>query len=149
MTLFPELLTDPLRTLFDWDAREWAMLPLRLVLGYVFVYSGFGKFRRGISGTGRWFAGLGFPAPQALARLVASVELGGGLLLMVGLFVPWVAVPLFVNMLVATWTQKFRLRAPFGGGDVQGYELDVLMAAGAFTLVLGGAGPLSLDALLD
>jgi len=49
---------------------------------------------------------------------------------------------------VATYVQRFKLGAPFQGGDVQGYELDVLMVAAAVTLVLTGAGPISLDALL-
>jgi uncharacterized membrane protein YphA (DoxX/SURF4 family) len=49
---------------------------------------------------------------------------------------------------VAAWTQKVKLHAPFQGGDVQGYELDVLLVAGAVTLAIGGGGPLALDALL-
>lgn len=144
-----DLLSDPFGRLFEWDALEWAPVPLRVVLGYIFIYSGGGKFRRGISGTGDWFQGLGFPAPQLLARFVASLELGGGVLLVVGLFVPWAALLLACSMVVATWTQRSKLGAPFGGGDVQGYELDVLMVAASVTLVLAGAGPLSLDAMLS
>ena len=51
-------------------------------------------------------------------------------------------------MLGATWTQRYKLHAPFQGGDVQGYELDVLLMAIAVALVLLGAGPLSLDAMI-
>jgi uncharacterized membrane protein YphA (DoxX/SURF4 family) len=139
-----DVLTDP----FDGATLEWAALPLRAVLGAVFVVSGGGKFRRGISGTGNWFRGLGLPLPQLSARLVATVELAGGVLLLVGLFVHWVAVPLFLNMLVATWVEKVKLRAPFSGGEMQGYELTVLLAGGSLALVLLGAGPLSIDALI-
>ncbi len=143
-----ERLTNPFLELFEWNSVEYGLVPLRVVLGYIFLDSGFGKWRRGISGTGRWMEGLGIPFPQASARLVATVELLGGILLIVGLGTHWVAIPLAVNMLVASYVQKFRIGAPFQGGDVQGYELDVLMVAGAVTLVLGGAGPLSIDAAI-
>ncbi len=133
----------------DWGQHlEWALLPLRLVLGFIMFDSGRGKWARGISGTGEWFRGLGFPAPQALARFVATVEVVGGTLIFVGFIVHYAALFVAVNMTAAALTQKFRLRAPFQGGDVQGYELDVLLVAGALTLAIGGAGPASLDALL-
>lgn len=143
-----EFLTSPWRELFDADTIEWGVVSVRIVLGYVFLDSGFGKWRRGISGTGNWFAGMGFPFPQATARLVATLELVGGILLIAGFAVHWIAIPLAGNMVVAALTQKFKLGASFQGGDVQGYELDVLMVAAAVTLVLGGAGPFSIDAAL-
>ena len=115
----------------------------------VFVVSGEGKFRRGIGGTGRWLEGLGFPFPQATARMIATTELAGGTLLLAGLFTHWVAIPLAINMMAATWTEKYRVGAPFQGSEqAQGYELTVLMVGAALALVLLGAGPLSLDALL-
>jgi len=140
---------DFLTDTFDGDTLEWATLPIRLVLGFVFLDSGLAKFRRGIGGTGDWFAGLGLPFPQFSARLVASTELCGGALLLAGLFTHWVAIPLAVNMTVAACIQRFKLHAPFRGGDVQGYELDLLMVAGALTLALSGAGPLSLDRVIE
>jgi putative oxidoreductase len=144
-----DYLTDPYGAgQLDWDVLDWGVSVLRIVLGYIFLDSGLGKFRRGISGTGNWFAGLGMPAPQLAARLVASLELFGGMLLIAGLFTHWIAIPLAFNMLVATYVQRFKLHAPFQGGDVQGYELDVLMVAGSVTLVLAGAGTFSLDELL-
>ena len=143
-----EFLTTPWRELFDVDTIEWGIVPVRIVLGYIFLDSGFGKWRRGISGTGNWFAGMGFPFPQQTARLIATLELVGGILLIVGFAVHWIAIPLAGNMVVAALTQKLKLGAPFQGGDVQGYELDVLMVAAAVTLVIGGAGPLSVDAAL-
>lgn len=143
-----ELLTSPWRELFDADTIEWGVVPVRIVLGYIFLDAGLAKWRRGISGTGDWFGSLGFPFPQQTARMVASLELVGGMLLIVGLGVHWVAIPLAGNMIVATYVQRFKLDAPFQGGDVQGYELDVLMVAAALTLVLAGAGPLSIDAAL-
>ena len=143
-----EWLTNPFLELFDWDAVKYGLVPLRVVLGYIFLDAGFGKWRRGISGTGRWMEGLSIPMPQASARFVAAVEVVGGLLLILGLAVHWAAIPLAASMAVAAYVQKFKIGAPFQGGDVQGYELDILMLAGAVTLILGGAGPISIDSTL-
>ena len=143
--MLPIDLLDPLP---DVVARH-ALLPLRIVLGVIMLDSGLGKWRRGIAGTGRWFEGLGLPAPHALACWVATVETVCGALLIVGLLTPFAAAAIAVNMTVAAWVQKTRVHAPFQGGDVQGYELDVILAAAALTLAIAGAGPLSLDALLS
>jgi putative oxidoreductase len=139
-----DFLVDP----WSQDLLDWGPVPVRIALGVIFVDAGFGKWHRGISGTGDWFAGLGISFPQAQARLVASVELVGGLLLILGLFTHWVAIPLAANMLVATYISKVKLRLPFQGGEVQGYELNVILLAAAVTIVIGGAGTLSLDELL-
>ena len=76
-----DFLVDP----WSQDLLDWGPVPVRIVLGVIFVDAGFGKWHRGISGTGDWFAGLGIPFPQAQARLVASLELVGGALLILGL----------------------------------------------------------------
>jgi putative oxidoreductase len=128
----------------------WAALPLRLALGVVFVHSGGGKFRRGISGTGRWMAGLGVPLPQLSARVVAGTELAGGMMLLAGLGTQWAAAPLAFNMAVATWIERNRIGAPFQGSEeAQGYELTIVLGAGALALALLGSGPLSLDRWLE
>ena len=139
-----DLLTDPFG---DCGA---AMVPLRLAAGVVFVHAGYGKFQRGIDGFGEWLRGFGYPLPQLSARLVASLELVGGLALILGLFTHWVAIPLTLTMLVATYTNAVKLRLPFAGNEsAQGYELDLLLIAMLVALILGGSGPLSLDALIS
>ncbi len=142
-----DLLTQPFGpSALDWSQHlEWALVPLRVILGVIVLDAGRGKWMRGISGTGEWMRGLGLPAPQLLARWTASVEVVGGALLVLGLLTPLAALLVGANMVGATWVQKYRIGAPFQGGDVQGYELDVLMVAAAIALVLGGGGPLSLD----
>lgn len=138
-------LTEP----FGLQNLEWAAVPLRLALGIIFIDSGLGKWRRGIGGTGDWFQSLGFPMPRYLAIGVASLELTAGALLLLGLGTSWVAIPLAANMVVATWVQKTKLNAPFQGGDVQGYELDVLLTLACVSLIFLGAGPVSLDSVIN
>ena len=128
---------------------EWAAVPLRIGLGVIFVDAGFSKWRGGIRGTGEWMAGLGIPFPHLAAPGVATLEVVGGLLLLMGVLVPWVAIPLALNMLGATVLSKFRMGLSFRGGEAQGYELNVILVLALVALIFLGAGPLSLDRLYD
>ena len=115
----------------------------------ILVHAGYGKFARGIGSFGAWLGELGYPLPQPTARLVASLEVVGGFALLAGLLTHWVAIPLAVSMSVATYTNAVKLRLPFAGNErAQGFELDVLIVAALLALVVGGAGPLSLDRAL-
>ena len=129
---------------------DWAAIPLRIVLGVIFLDAGLGKFRRGIGGFGAWLESLGYPMGRRLGPLVATTEIVGGLLLLAGLLTSWVAIPLALNMVVATYTNKFKEKLPFqGGSEQQGYELDVLMVGACVALIFLGAGPASIDSLFD
>ncbi|MCY3655563.1 MAG: DoxX family protein [Chloroflexi bacterium] len=141
-----ETLTEPL---CDWCSAGWAMVPLRIVLGVIFIHAGIGKLRRGVGGFSSWLGEVGIPLPRVAGPLVASLEIVGGLALIVGLFTSWVAIPLAVSMLVATWVNAVKLRLPFAGNEnAQGYELDILMVVALIALMIGGAGPVSLDVIL-
>lgn len=154
VTIRPRLDPGSLGMLVDWfvepigGMEDWASVPVRLALGIIFIYAGWGKWRRGIRGTAQWLKGLGFLYPFYVAIGIASLEFMGGLLLLLGLGTSWVAIPLAANMVGATFVQKFKLHAPFQGGDVQGYELDVLMVLALVGLIFLGSGPLSIDSLL-
>jgi putative oxidoreductase len=87
------------------------------------------------------------------------VELLGGLAIFVGAFVEVVSVPLIVMMLVALFTVHLR----YGFSSINtigltrngpqfgppGYEVNLLYIAGLLSLILGGAGALSLDRLVS
>lgn len=81
-----------------------APLLLRLYLAPVLWMAGWNKLR-GFESTVVWFGnpdwGLGLPLPWLMAALATAAELGGAVLLLLGLAVRWVAIPLMVTMLVA------------------------------------------------
>ncbi len=141
-----EWLTAP----FGAEIIEWAPIPLRIVLGIIFIDAGLGKFRRGIGGFSGWLDSLGVPFPKLAGPGVATIELVGGVLLLAGLLVPWIAIPLAINMMVATYVNKFKEGLPFqGSSDKQGYELDLLLVLACISLILMGAGPASIDSMLS
>ena len=94
-------------------------LALRLYLAPIFIAVGLHKFMN-IEDIASWFGnpdwGLGLPAPRLMAILAASTELFGGIALLLGIAVRWLAIPLMITMLVAIfavhWDQGWFAVAP-------------------------------------
>jgi putative oxidoreductase len=138
---------------------QWAPLPLRLVIGFGFMAHGWAKLSRGPSGFAKLLTQIGAPLPETTAWVSTFVELLGGLAIFVGAFVEVVSVPLIVMMLVA----MFSVHLKYGFSSINtigltqdgpkfgppGYEVNLLYIAGLLSLILGGAGTLSIDHLLS
>jgi uncharacterized membrane protein YphA (DoxX/SURF4 family) len=138
-----------------------ATLLLRLMVGSVFFWEGLLKFVYANQGVGR-FTKLGMPIPELLAPAIAYLEIGGGLLLMVGLATRWIALPFIIEMVVAILSTKISLylgtsplpmppSPPKLGVWAVLHEIRSdwaqLMTSGF--LMWAGPGPWSLDALLS
>ena len=80
-----------------------APLAFRLFLAPIFILAGLGKLT-GIENTAGYFEFLGLPAPTLMAYLAGLTEFVGGILLIPGAAVRWVAVPLMFTMVVAAGT---------------------------------------------
>jgi len=125
-------------------ARDVGLLLARVVVGVVFVVHGWQKWSAGIGGTQDGFAGMGVPLADVSAVLLATLEVVGGALLVVGGLTAVVAPLLGLAMIGAAW---FAHRDAFLVAD-GGAELVLLLAATAFALALAGPGRWSVDALL-
>lgn len=78
----------------------------RLVIGVVFIESGWGKFH-GLGKVISYFESLGIPYPQIQGPFVAGVELVTGLLILIGFKTRLASLPLVGIMLVAIMTAKW------------------------------------------
>jgi putative oxidoreductase len=138
--------------------RQWAPLPVRLIIGYGFLAHGWAKLTRGPEQFAKLLEQIHAPLPEATAWVSTLVEILGGLAILAGAFVAVVSVPLIVMMLVAMFTVHLRygfsaintigLTADGPQFGPPGYEVNLLYIAGLLALILGGAGPFSLDRLL-
>ena len=120
---------------------------LRVVVGIVFFVHGFQKlFFVGFGGVAGMMEGLGVPAPGLFAVILTLVELLGGLALILGLFTRLAAIPLAVDMLVAT----LMVHLPNGFSVLPngGYEFTLVLLAASVALAVAGPGEASLDRLL-
>lgn len=120
----------------------WSTVILRVVLGITFFIHGLVKFQGGIENTVGWFDSIGIPG--FFAYVVASLELVGGLLLVVGFGTRIVSALFVVLMLGATFKAKLALGF-LGNGQMAGYELDIALMAIALFLAVNGSNMLSLD----
>jgi putative oxidoreductase len=125
---------------------EIALLVLRLVVGLGIASHGaqklFGWFGGyGLAGTGSFLESLGFRPGKFFAAVAGLAELGGGLLLVLGLGGPIGPMVLIATMLVASIAHK-------GFFAPQGFELALLYGALAFALAFTGFGLYSLDRAL-
>ncbi len=142
------------------NLKNLAPLSLRLILGFSFAFHGFGKL---FSAQGHdmfvgMLTGVGVPLPALTSWVVGSVEFFGGLALIVGAGIAVVGVAQLIVMLVALLT--VHLPAGFSFMHIigmtqsgpqfglPGYEVNLLFIAGLVSLIVSGAGALSIDRLL-
>jgi putative oxidoreductase len=137
---------------------QWSAIPLRLIVGYGFIAHGYAKLARGPSVFVDILSAIGVPAPHFMAWTVILIELVCGLAVLAGAFVPLMSIPMAIVLLVAIFT----VHLPYGFSSIKligvgtsgpifgppGYECDLLYLACLGVLVLGGAGPLSIDGAL-
>lgn len=127
------------------NALRWLGPTLaRIVVGVVFVQSGWGKLHDLASVTD-YFASLGLPNPAFQAALASTTEFVCGALLLAGCATRFAIIPLIVTMCVAIRTARW--------AEVDGIASTFSMIEGLYIVLcvwLGttGAGPLSVDALL-
>lgn len=116
---------------------------LRIVVGFIFAAHGWQKFFEWtIEGTQAGFVDMGIPMAEVSAPLVATLELVGGIALMLGILTRPVAVLLTINMLVAL----LLVHLPYGiFVENNGVELVLLLGTASAALALAGPGRVSLD----
>jgi len=125
--------------------QEIGAFILRVVLGITFFAHGLMKFQSGLGGLAGWFQSMGLPGFMAYA--VGTIELVGGIALILGLGTRIISALLVAIMLVAIL--KVKLAAGFLGNEQgAGYELDIALMVMAIHLTLNGSSFLALDSKL-
>lgn len=137
----------------------WYAIPLRLVVGFGFMQHGYAKLARGPEDFINVLHAIGVPAPFLLGWATIIVEIVGGLLILLGAFVPVATIPMVIVLLVAIVTvhlpngfSSIKLQSFDAAGahfGQPGYETDILYLAALIALCLGGAGPFSVDGFLS
>ncbi|WP_281444857.1 DoxX family protein, partial [Paenarthrobacter nicotinovorans] len=114
-----------------------ALTILRVIAGFLFAAHGWQKFNEfTIAGTQASFTQMGVPGASVVAPIVATLELVGGIALILGLLTRVFAALLAIDMLGAL----FLVHAPAGIFVANGgYELVLLFAGAALALALAGA----------
>ena len=138
--------------------ERWALIPVRLIVGFGFLEHGFAKLARGPDAFANILQAMGVPGPHFMAWATILVEILGGLAVILGAFVRLASLPMAAVLLVAMFTvhlpygfSSIKLQAVTAAGaqfGPPGYEVDLLYLACLAALVLGGPGPLAIDGLI-
>ena len=136
--------------LYDWSRIvagyfTWAgPLAARIVVGWVFMWSGWGKLNN-LPAVTENFVSWGIPFPQVLTPFVSGVEFFGGIFLLLGLLTRISAGALGITMIVAIksakWADVDSLETLLGFDETEYLALFLWLA-------IAGAGRVSLDHLL-
>jgi putative oxidoreductase len=123
-----------------------AALAGRILIALIFVISGASKIG-GFSGVAGYIGSKGLPMPEVLAALTIALELGGGILLVLGWKTRWVAL-LFFLWLIPT-TLVFHRFWGIDAAQVQnqfGNFMKNVSIMGAMAMLMAfGPGPYSVD----
>ena len=125
--------------------QGWGIALIRLVMGSMLIYSGYQKIVA-MSGTVAFFDMVQVPAPGIIAPIIATGEVLGGALLVVGLGIRYVPFWYIAMFIVTTFYVKLPREAPIFGYDAA--RIDIMLLIGNVMLLLEGAGAWSLDRYL-
>ena len=119
----------------------------RLLIAVIFVLSGFNKIGS-FEGTVGYIASKGLPLPQLGAILAILVELGGGILLIVGWKTRWAAAVMMIFTVVAAVIFHNYWAAPpeMAQNQMIHFLKNISMAGGLLYVVVFGSGALAMDA---
>lgn len=118
----------------------------RILLALIFVFSGAGKIP-GFEGTVGYIASKGLPMPHVLAIATIIVELGGGILLILGWKTRWAAAALlvFTGLAALLFHNFWAVPADQAQGQMINFMKNIAIMGGMLYVVVHGAGPVSLD----
>ena len=123
--------------------RPVTLLLLRVGLGVIFIYNGYPKF------VGRRLEHIDEMVhinhlPAYFVYIAGVLEVGGGAMLIAGLFTRVLGLLLAGEMAIAMWKGEQFFQNPRA---VDKYELALALGVGALALATFGAGPISLDGI--
>ena len=124
---------------------RWGIVPLRVVIGVIFLFHGAQKvFAMGHPAVARFLSRVGIPDARAAAVVVMAVEFVGGIALILGAGTRVASSLIAIEMVVALLV--VHVKVGFAGPN--GAEFPLTLLAGALTLALLGSGAASVDALV-
>lgn len=121
--------------------KQYGPLAGRILLALIFILAGYGKIN-GWDGTLGFMASKGLPMPEVLLALTILVELGGGLLLLVGFQARWAALALFLFLIPVTL-----IFHPFWAvaGEYNSFMKNLAIMGGMLYIMVYGSGPYSVQ----
>ena len=113
----------------------------RILLSIIFIVAGYGKIGA-FAATVAWVASAGLPFPELITVLAIILEVGGGLMLLVGWKTRYAALSLAVFSVLAALIFHANFADPAQSGQ---FMKNLAIAGGLLYVKMCGAGAYSLD----
>lgn len=125
--------------------QHYGPVAARVLLAQVFIVSGAGKLKA-FAATAAFMGNLGIPASQLMLVLTIALELGGGVLLVLGWQARCIAIAFFIfTFLTALIVHPFwSAETQNIGGQLNNFMKNLAIMGGMLFIVIHGPGPLSL-----
>jgi putative oxidoreductase len=126
--------------------RKYGPIAARILIAQLFIVSGIGKIG-GFAGTAGFMQGAGLPMAHMLLAVTIVLEIGGGILLVLG----WkarcaaAALCLFTFLTAMIFHAFWSSDAASLFGQLNNFMKNLAIMGGLFYVMLHGAGPLSMD----
>ena len=126
--------------------NRYGPLAGRILIALIFVFAGFGKIS-GFEGTVGYIASKGLPLPQLAAIGAILVELGGGIMLVLGWKTRWAAAAILIFTALAALIFHNFWAAPPDQAQNQmiHFMKNLAIMGGLLFVVIHGSGPISMD----
>jgi uncharacterized membrane protein YphA (DoxX/SURF4 family) len=128
---------------------KYVLLLIRIMVGTVFLSEGIQKFLYPDQlGVGR-FIKIGLPAPEFFGYFVPFFEIVCGLLILIGLFTRFAAIPLIIIMIAAIASTKITILLNDGFWKMaHDSRTDWAMLIGSIIILMSDKGKLSIEKYL-
>jgi len=126
--------------------KTYGPLVGRILLAILFLVSGFDKIT-GFGNTVGYIASKGLPLPQLGAVIAIVVELGTGILIVIGWQARWAATVLFLFLIPTTFIfhNFWSVEAAQKPMQTLQFMKNLCIMGGVLYIMAFGAGPLSID----
>jgi putative oxidoreductase len=123
----------------------WGPLLGRILMSVIFVAAGLGKLM-GFTGTVGYIASQGIPLPNLVAAGTIALEIGGGLMLILGWHARWAAgaLALFTGLAALIFHNFWAADAAAMQDQLIHFQKNLAIMGGLLYVVLHGSGPYSL-----
>jgi len=125
--------------------KQYGPLIGRILLSAIFILAGFNKIT-GFENTAGYMASKGLPMTDVLLVLTIIIELGGGILILIGWQARWAATVIFLFLIPVTvifhpfWTMEGQEAMH----QYHSFMKNLAIMGGMMYIMVYGAGPLSL-----
>ncbi len=121
--------------------KQYGPLAGRILLALIFILAGYGKIN-GWDGALGYMTSKGLPMPEVLLALTILIELGAGLLLLVGFQARWAALAIFLFLIPVTL-----IFHPFwaAAAEYNAFMKNLAIMGGMLYIMTYGSGPYSIQ----